>query len=170
MPNQQIPDRVPINDTLTGAIGQVGTQFIISPTELPSVQTIATGSFMIRYGIPYLGKPQYAIVPDLVVLDYGDMIVGEDAWEFLIKQSNLYPRSDVLGFRNDGQDEMLVVKQLDFALPFHVLAYNNETDRKPIATLSAYIGQSHESSPERIWNHLPQFDSLDDWLTTHDES
>ena len=117
---------------------------------------------MIRYGIPYLGKPHISIVPDLVVLDYGDMLTGEDAWEFLINQSNLYPRSDVLGYRNDGSDEMVVIKQLDFAIPFKVFAYTSKTDHQPIAQLDALITTDYNHYPARLIKYLPCFDTIAD--------
>jgi hypothetical protein len=163
MPKQQIPDREPIGDAFKGIISRFDKQTILSTTPLASADMIAEGDFVIRYGITYLGKPQYSIVPDLVVVDYGDMIVGEDAWEFLTKQSNLYPRSDVLGYRNDGRDEMLVVKQLDLAIPFDVLAYETETDRTPIATLSAIIASENDAYPEKLLKYLPRYDTLADW-------
>ena len=67
-----------------------------------------------RFGIPYLGKSHLSIVPDLLVLDYGEMLVGDIAWEFLMKSSHLFPRSDVLGYRNDGADEMAGVQATGF--------------------------------------------------------
>ena len=124
---------------------------------------IAEGDFVIRYGITYLGKPQYSIVPDLVVVDYGDMLVGEEAWDFLTNQSNLYPRSDVLGYRNDGRDEMLVVKQLDLAIPFDVLTYKTASDRTPLAKLTALIAQESDAYPARLLKYLPRYDTLADW-------
>lgn len=163
MPNSNIPDREPIGDRFTGIVGQVDQQFILSAQPQSSFTPIAEGEWIVRYGIPYLGKPQYSIVPDLVVLDYGDMLVGEAAWEFLINQSNLYPRSDVLGYRNDGLDEMLVIKQLDFAIPFDVLVYKNDTDHKPIAKVTALIAPENEDYPERLLKYLPRFDTLADW-------
>ena len=163
MAKQQIPDREPIADLITGVISQFDNFYILSAKPLVSAVEVASGDFYIRYGITYLGKPQYSIVPDLVVVDYGDMIVGEEAWEFLTKQSNLYPRSDVLGYRNDGRDEMLVVKQLDLAIPFDVLAYETESDRTPIAKLSALIASENDAYPEKLQKYLPRYDTLADW-------
>ena len=157
MPKQNIPEREPIGDTFRGVISLISDQHILSTEKLPSARLITNGDFVIRYGIVYLGKPMYSIVPDLVVMDYGDMLVGEDAWKFLIEQSNLYPRSDVFGCRNDGRDEMLFVKELDFAFPIEVLAFANESDRKPIATLSALIASKSDTYPEKTTKIPPPF-------------
>ena len=167
MSKQQIPDREPIGDVFSGAICQFDNLYILSPYPVDSAVLVAQGDFVLRYGITYLGKPQYSIVPDLVVVDYGDMLVGEDAWVFLTKQSNLYPRADVLGYRNDGRDEMLVVKQLDFAMPYDVLAFATEEEKVPLAKLSACIAPSL-NTPERLLSYLPYFDTLTDWQASRE--
>jgi len=167
MPEQQIPDREPIGDTFTGVISQFDNFNILSPQPIEDAVQVAQGDFVIRYGIPYLGKPQYSIVPDLVVVDYGEMLVGEDAWQFLTERSNLYPRADVLGYRNDGKDEMLVVKALDFAIPFDVLAYANEDDNEPLGKLSVLIAPNADT-PERLIKYLPRYDTLADWQASRE--
>ncbi len=162
MPNQQIPDREPIGDLFTGVICQFDNFNILSPAPIESAVEIAQGEFVIRYGITYLGKPHYSVVPDLVVADYGDAFVGEDAWQFLTQQSNLYPRADVFGYRNDGKDEMLFVKELDFAIPFDVLAFANADDNTPLGKLTALIAPDAET-PERLIEYLPRYDTVADW-------
>lgn len=163
MPKQQIPDRKPIGDVVSGIISQFDNRYILSIHAILSAEFIAEGDFIMRYGITYLGKPHYSIVPDLVVVDYGEMLVGEDAWEFLTKQSNLYPRADVLGYRNDGSDEMLVVKQLDLAIPFNVLAYVSESKHIPVAKLTALIAPERNIYPERLLKYLPCYDTVAEW-------
>ena len=170
MAQQKIPDRQPIHDTFSGIVNQYDNHYILSEQALPSTEIFAQGDFVVRYGITYLGKPHYSIVPDLVVLDYGDMLVSDEAWEFLINQSNLYPRADVLGFRNDGTDEMLVVKQLDFAVPFDVLIYQSESDNTPIAKLTALIAPESDSHPPRLIQYLPRYDTLADWQEANERS
>lgn len=167
MPKQQIPDREPIGDVFAGVISQFDNLYILSPDPVESAVEVARGEFVVRYGITYLGKPHYSIVPDLVVVDYGEMLVGEDAWMFLTKQSNLYPRADVLGYRNDGKDEMLVVKELDFAIPFDVLAFKSDADKVPLAKLTALIAPSADT-PQRILDYLPRYDNLADWQASRE--
>jgi hypothetical protein len=168
MTKQQIPDREPIGDAFSGIISRIDNHHILSISPLTSADPIAEGDFVIRYGVIYLGKPHHSIVPDLVVVDYGDMLVGEDAWNFLTKQSNLYPRADVLGYRNDGRDEMLVVKQLDLVVPFDVFAYTSDKDRTPIAKLTALIAPENDTYPERLLKHLPCYDTIADWQTINE--
>lgn len=168
MAKQQIPDREPIADLITGVISQFDNFYILSAKLLASAVEVASGDFYIRYGITYLGKPFYSVVPDLVVLDYGDMMAGEEAWQFLTKQNNLYPRADVIGYRNDGADEMLVVKQLDFAMPFDVLAYKTQSDTVPFARLSAMITSDSTIYPERLTKYLPHYKTLADWQTNRE--
>ena len=130
---------------------------LLSRHDLIDGEAIARGEIIVRYGITYLGKPQLSIVPDLVVADYGEMLVGEEAWQFLMDSGHLYPRADVCGLRNDGEDDMLVLKQLDFDYPYDVFAYREAADRQPIARLSAVIANDDADMTERLLKHLPTF-------------
>ncbi len=98
-------------------------------------------------------------------MDYGDMITGETAWDFLQKNSNLYPRSEVVGYRNDGKDEMMYVKHLDLVQPIEVLVFTNPTDTLPAARPSALIAPDDAvaSIPPRLLQYLPRFKTLADW-------
>ena len=93
------------------------------------------------------------------------MLTGERAWDFLMKSSHLYPRSDVLGFRNDGADEMVVMKHLDFDSRYDVFAYQNVNSDRPICRLDAIVGAHKDTLTDRLYEHLPRFDSLKSWLT-----
>jgi len=128
--------------------------------------TLYAGEMIIRYGIRYLGKPHVSVVPGLVVIDYGTMLNGEAAWEFVTRKSNLYPRAEVFGFRNDGKDEMIVVKALDLALPPAVLVYADITSTRPLAQTSALImpETDYMNLAKRLRTALPRFDSINDWL------
>jgi hypothetical protein len=126
-------------------------------------QTVAEGEFVIRYGIRYLGRGHLSIVPGLVVLDYGDMLTGDDAWNFLIKRSNLYPRSEVVGYRNDGADDMTFIRNLDLALPPQVLVYSDRTATVPLARPTALIADLRAPVPARLLDYLPRYESLAAW-------
>lgn len=119
--------------------------------------------WVVRYALGYLGKPQYCIVPELVVLDYGDALNGEDAWQFLLNKSNLYPRADVLGHRNDGVDEMIVVKKLDLATPVDLLFYDSATATHPVARTRAVIASSTDGLPERVGQYAQLYLTPADW-------
>ena len=166
MPSPAIPPRQPVSDVIEGVVTRLDGDCLLSSAMLTRGQLVAAGELVIRCAVPYLGKP-YSIVPDLVVLDYGDMLTGEPAWEFLLQQSHLHPRADVLGHRDDGSDQMLTVKQLDFAIPFDVFAYHQPSDRKPFARLNALIASERAAFPPRLLEYLPAFDSLADWQARH---
>lgn len=164
MPDIPNPQREPINELLSGTVSCFDGSYFLSSSVLPQAEIMIQGEIALRYGIPYLFNPQWTIVPDLVVLDYGDTLTGEAAWDFLMTSSHLYPRSDVLGFRNDGADEMVPLKQLDFDSPYSVFAYHGPEERQPVARLSALIGSDEGGFPGRLLQHLTCYASLDDWL------
>jgi hypothetical protein len=158
-----IPARQPLADRFQGAVVQVDDQYLLMPTPVPVQAVVHGGELIIRYGIRYLGKPHLAIVPGLVALDYGDMLTGEEAWLFLRHRSNLYPRADVIGYRNDGVDDMIVVKFLDMAEPVLVLAYTDAVATQPIAAVQALISGDTQQVPARLLEYLPHFATLENW-------
>lgn len=169
MPRQTLPERQPIQDTLSGTLIQPGEDVLITRTALPGVTILAEGDFIIRYAVPLLGKPHLAIVPDLIVMDYGDLLTGQAAWDFLLHRSNLHPRAEVFGYRNDGVDDILTVKWLDLALPVQVYAYANAETPYPIARLSALIAPSDADLPAQLLHYLTRYDSLTQWqANTHE--
>jgi hypothetical protein len=103
-------------------------------------------------------------VPGLVALDYGHMLTGEDAWNFLLKRSVVFPRADVLGYRNDGADDMIVVKQLDLAEPIDVYVYPGATATIPVAHPTSLIAPADAQVAPRLLEYLPRYDTIDDWL------
>ena len=155
--------RQPIADQLTGVVAEVDGQALLSSAELADGAAIARGELTVRYGITYFGKPHISIVPDLVVADYGELLNGEAAWEFLMKRGHLYPRADVCGLRNDGVEDMVAVKQLDIDYPYVVFVYRQLEDEQPFAALSALIDANPECYTERLLRRLPRFDSVSSW-------
>ena len=160
----RIPDRNPIGDTFEGVVLSVGDYAVLAHTLISDYPVLHSGTMIIRYGITFLGKPQYSIVPAILALDYGSFKTGEDAWEFIFKSSNLYPRADIVGYRNDGSDEMAVLKTLDLEFPLHVLAYIDDNANKPIARVRAFIGDAPNNIASRILQHLPQYPTVEQWL------
>lgn len=164
VPRPAIPERAPIGDSVSGwVVAAAGACALLTEPPPAQVSVVLSGVFTLRYGLRYHGKPQLSIVPGLVAIDYGRMLTGEPAWEFLLRQSNLYPRAEVFGFRQDGRDEMMLVRALDLALAPHVLAYAAPTDTTPAARVDALIG-ADAAVPERMRAWLTPFASLDDWL------
>lgn len=155
--------RQPIAERVFGVVTELDGQALLSPAELPEGNMIARGELTLRYGITFLGKPHLSIVPNLVVADYGELLNGEEAWDFLMTSAHLYPRADVCGFLNDGSDEMVAMKHLDFDYPFDVFVYRDIQDDRPLAALSALIAGGPPSYPERLLGRLPRFVSLSAW-------
>jgi hypothetical protein len=164
-----IPQRVPLADTCKGVILQLGDAQLLAAEPQPDASLIASGEFVVRYGLRFLGKLHVSIVPGMVVLDYGDVITGEEAWEFLLKHSNLHPRAEVIGCRNDGSDDMVVVKNLDMAVQPEVLIYPDEAATRPIAHPAALIAPELTVFPARLLEYLPHYLTLKEWLAVqHD--
>lgn len=169
MSRQPIPERNPIGDALHGAIVRRDEHTFIALAPLPDAETVAHGEFVVRYGARYLGKPHISVVPGLIALDYGEMLTGEEAWEFLLKKSNLHPRADVVGYRNDGTDEMIVVKWLDLALTPEVLVYEDASATVPLARPLAIIAPDDadlSAIPDRTREYLPRFATIEDALAS----
>ncbi len=160
-----IPERQPIGDPFTGVVLQIGEAQALALSASPGAEIIASGNLIVRYAILYLGKPHLSIIPGLVALDYGDILTGEDAWNFLLKRSSPYPRADVLGYRNDGADEMIAVKQLDLAQPVDVYVYTDDNATIPTANPTALIAPLDVALPPRLLDYLPRYDSVEDWQT-----
>jgi hypothetical protein len=158
-----IPEQSPIGDSFTGTIIQIGDAQALTTVEASEAQVIATGTFVIRYGLRFQGKLHISIVPGMLVLDRGEIMTNEEAWDFLLKHSNLYPRSEVMGYLNDGTDEMMLIRNLDMAVPPEVLAYADDKATKPIAKPLALIVPDANGLSERLLGYLPRFASLADW-------
>ncbi len=158
-----IPERVPVEDRLSGVVFQTGTADGLALTPQPGTVPIAHGLLVVRYGVRFLGKSHQSIVPGLVVLDYGDMLTGEAAWDFLQKRSNLHPRAEVAGYRDNGRDDMVFVRQLDLAIPPQVLVFADDGSNEPLARPRFLIAPPDAILPSRVLDYLPRYESLAQW-------
>ncbi|MDX2137430.1 MAG: hypothetical protein SF123_04995 [Chloroflexota bacterium] len=161
-----IPERNPIADSFTGVVLRVGEDYLLATTALPGADVTASGTFVVRYGVRIHGKHWLSIVPGLVAVDYGTFYTGEEAWEFLLKHSNLYPRAEVFGYRENGQDEQMWVRQLDIALPPQPHLYTDAAATLPIASPVALIGTT-DGITARLLDYLPHYDTLADWQSSN---
>ena len=160
-----IPARNPIGDLFGGSLFVSGGHFLLVAGELDGMPSVHPGPLIIRYGVRFLGKLHISIVPGLVALDYGDFLTGEDAWSFLLEKSNRFPRSEVIGYRHDGTDDMVTIKTLDIAVPPIVLAYESDTSTRPLGTPEALIAADSllPELPTRLVTYLPHYPTLADW-------
>jgi hypothetical protein len=178
MNSRQIPDRQRIGDVFSGVVLQVNNITLLADTP-PDKSTdddtgdadatvLHEGEFIVRYGVRYLGKPHLSIVPGLLATDTGEIMTGENAWDFLLNRSNLFPRADVQGYRNDGEDDMVFVKELDLMQPIQLLVYNTAEATKPLAQVAAVISQQPDNLPERLHKHADVYPSITEWRNQHD--
>lgn len=158
-----IPERAPVEDRFNGVVFRSGLADGLALYTPPDTMEVARGAFVIRYGVRFLGKSHRSIVPGLVVLDYGDMLTGEAAWEFLQKRSNLHPRAEVAGYRDDGSDDLVFVRQLDLAIPPQPLVYADAASNQPLARPVVLIAAPDADIPPRLSQCLPRYDSLAQW-------
>jgi hypothetical protein len=159
----KIPPRNPVSDTIDGVVLQTSTsQHILAAAPLPDLDIRHQGTMIVRYGVQYLQKP-HSIVPGLIASDYGEMMTGENAWDWLFNKSNLYPRADVIGYRDDGQDDMVPVKMLDLMRPVDVLIYDDDQSQTPLAKAVTLITESPSDWPARLRQYLDVYASLDAW-------
>lgn len=165
MSRTPIPERQPIGDSFTGVVIQVGAAQALTVDPPDEGSLLYSGTMTVRYGVRYLGKSFLSIIPGLIAVDYGTMLTGEEAWEFLLKRSNLYPRAEVFGYRSDGRDDMITVKNLDLAQPVEVLIYTDAEATIPIAKPTALVADERQSAtlPPRLVEALERFPSVAAW-------
>ncbi|MGJ3238271.1 MAG: hypothetical protein ACFE0Q_06155 [Anaerolineae bacterium] len=163
MPAPRIPERQPIGDTLSGVITAVEDTFLLCDDAPDGYSIKHEGTFTMRYGVVLLGKPHTSIVPALMALDYGAFKNGEDAWHFLMNKSTLYPRADVIGYDNHGQDAQVFVREVDLMYPLHLLIYRNETTTTPLCQIDAIITPNAGALPQRVQNYATIYPAIKDW-------
>lgn len=149
-----IPERRPISDAFTGFVVEVEAEVALATEPPAGTMVRANGDFVVRYGLRMLGKPHITLVPGLVAIDYGTMLTGEEAWAFITKRSNLYPRAEVFGWRNDGREDMLTIKLLDLALRPQVLVYPDSGSTVPIASPVRLIAPDDAPLAPRLRQYL----------------
>lgn len=133
-----------------GVLLAVGT-----PPRLPANDLYRPhGPLMVRYALPYLHAEQ-AIVPGLFASEYGAMLVGKEAWDYALQHNNLHPRADLLGFRTDGQEDQIMLRDLDFGRGVEVWAYATPEARIPLAQITAYWVPAGHNVPELLAGYAP---------------
>lgn len=176
MASRRIPDRQRIGDTFSGGLlhireseNQHTLLMAVALDDLPNDATLSyQGEFVVRYAVRYLGKPHLSIVPGLLATDTGEIMTGSHAWDFLLNRSNLFPRADVQGYRNDGEDDMVFVKELDLMQPIQILVYENADATKPLAQPAAIICSEPDNLPDRLQQYADIYPTLTEWRTQHD--
>jgi hypothetical protein len=156
----QIPAPELVGDTLTASLYALdaGVALVLgTPPPLPPEALLRRpGPLTIRYALPYLQR-EAAIVPGLFASEYGAMLVGREAWDYAMNHYVLHPRADILGLRSDGQQDQVMLRDLDFGREVVVLAYDSPDARVPLAQLAAYwTGPDAPPLPDLLVEHLPR--------------
>lgn len=167
--SSRIPAREPLGDPIDALLTRVDNTHLLSKSALPQGEIVHDGTLLVRYGVTLLGKPQLSVVPGLLALDTGVFMTGEEMWHFLLNKSNLYPRADVLGYRENGEDDMVVLKALDLLHPFHILVYPDADATQPLALVDAVIAPDADQLPERLREYATIYATFDDWKATQTE-
>lgn len=163
----RLPPRQPVQDLVEGVVSRAHERLFLAPELLPNAELVAAGLIAVRYGIVYLGQTYHAIMPELVALDTGGGFAGEEAWDFLFNESNLFPRADVIGFREDGVEDMVTVKSLDLMYPLRVFAFFPSDAPSNLGQLTALIGTLNGDLPSRLVQSLPHYPDLAAWEAKH---
>lgn len=164
MPPGAIPTPQPIADSFAGTLVTAAGHSALAAAPVVEADTCQTDTYIVRYGLRLAGKLHLSIVPGLVVLDYGDILTGEDAWDFLLHRSNLHPRAEVIGLRADGAEDMALLRTLDMGVPPAVLLYRTMSDKAALAQPSGLLGEAPTDIAPRLREYLPAYPTLADWL------
>lgn len=163
----RLPPRQPVQDVIHGVVLRAFDRLFLASEALADAELVASGAIAVRYGIVYLGRAYHAIMPELVALDTGGGFAGEEAWNFLFEQSNLFPRADVIGFREDGVEDMVTVKSLDLMYPVRAFAFFPADDPTNLGQLSALLGAIPDEWPPRLVSALDAYPDLATYKTKH---
>lgn len=177
MPRNRIPKRDPVSYGFTGSLlhytkddQDIHALMLTTQSEHTDLQLVASGKLLLRYGFRYYGKPHFSITPGIVALDYGDMLTGQEAWDFVYSKSNLHPRADIVGYRNDGLDEMIPLKTLDLAVTPAVLIYADAQATVALAEVDVFIAPEDVAQsadlPPKLLEFIPHYNTVDDFLAT----
>lgn len=126
----------------------------IAPLSPPAgVDILLEGEIVLRYGIAMLYTP-HALVPGLFETERGAMMVGREAWDYIWQKFQLYPRAEVMGVQDDGQEVTVLMRELDFGEPPQVLAYRDEVAARAAATLQQLDAPVGVELPELLRQSL----------------
>lgn len=159
-----MPPRIPppeyVHESVDGAVYglPVGDVLVIGqpPAPLANAAPITAGLLVVRYGIPFNTPSTDVLVPGLFVSERGYPMVGREAWDFMAEKFQLYPRAEIVGFRLDGANAQVFLRELDWGAPVRVLIYGSTEQRTPTAAPKAmYVGEGAAPLPELLARYRP---------------
>lgn len=126
----------------------------IEPLTPPKdVEIILRGEIILRYGIAMLYAP-HTLVPGLFETERGAIMVGREAWDYIWQKFQLYPRAEVMGVQDDGEETTVLMRELDFGEPPQVLAYKDELAARAAATIQQLDAPDGVELPELLRQSL----------------
>lgn len=118
-------------------------------------KVIVDGDLWVRYAIPYHGPRHLSVMPTTFVAGQGGMLHGAQAWRFIFKNYQLYPRAEVFGLRSDGDEVQVFLRELDLADTAYVLVYDGERKTIPLGRLERVIIGAGGIIPKRVQQLVP---------------
>jgi hypothetical protein len=159
-----IPVPVLVGDSVEASLYTVEEGVVLvlgTPPALPSEALLrAKSALTIRCAIAYLQRND-VLVPGLFASEYGAMLVGREAWDYAMKHHVLHPRADLVGLRSDGQQDQVMLRELDFGRDIAVLAYEHPDASIALTPLDAYWANSDAPElPDLLTEYLPRLQTL----------
>ncbi|PJF37997.1 MAG: hypothetical protein CUN55_19245 [Phototrophicales bacterium] len=94
-------------------------------------------------------------MPAIFVSEKGGMLYGKQAWQFIFKNYQLYPRAEIFGLQSDGKKVQYFLRELDFADHPRVFAYENEQKIMPSFQLDGFYPSKEVQPPSLLKTLLP---------------
>jgi hypothetical protein len=143
----------------------------IAPVQLTAIMPMVSGGVVVRYGLSLQSQPEEAIVPGLFAPEPGAILVGREAWYLMRRHVQTHPHGIVMGWRLNGQLAQVLLGDLDFGAPIHVLIYASPNTTIPAAKASGLLmGERAEPIPPLLAQYLPVVSDLDRFIGPLDKS
>jgi hypothetical protein len=156
----RVPEPQYIHETVVGTVFDVpeGTTLVVgqAPPSFVSYAPRLSGTLVLRYGLSLQTPATQAILPGLFVSEKGVALVGEEAWTFMLKHFQMYPRADIVGLRAlTGMSLQVFLRELDFGAGVRVFAYESVDVSLPPAEISRLLlGEGAAALPPLLGKYL----------------
>lgn len=145
-----------VQHTVQGTLWRTDSGVILvlgEPSKVFSGEALCSGVLTVRYGIPFLGPSQFAVIPSLLVSERGRTLKGWQAWDFMHEHYQIYARSEIFGLRSDGEAVQVFLRGLDFGAKSRVFVYASPQEYVPIARPASLLVAAGAVVPDLL-HHL----------------
>lgn len=156
----RIPEPIYIHETVEGAVFDLpeGTTLVVGQPRrhFANYAPRLSGTLVVRYGLSLQTPATQAILPGLFVSEKGVALVGDEAWTFILKNFQMYPRADVVGLRAlTGAPLQVFLRELDFGSGVRVFVYESVDVSLPPAEVSRLVlGEGAAQLPPLLGKYL----------------